>query len=244
MSPTIVLAVDETKPQICESARQDRIRLSKLMFEEGWHVVSVTSKSQFYEKVNDARNITAIILNDTEREKGKNCDFSELRSLRNCTSAPILMITSAYEEKDELEILNSGIDGLLRYPVSDSMIIAYIRNMIKRTGPAPIKKITYGGLHIDKAAHIVKVDDVSISLTPKEFDLLCYFAQNPNLALTRYQILNNAWGAGYDGSERTVDSHIKSLRCKLGKSGKQIETIRSVGYKFIGNQPSESEPVI
>lgn len=168
----------------------------------------------------------------------------ELKALRRATDIPILVITDQSDERSELEILNSGMDGFLHQPISDQIVIAYVKNLLNRSGTLLPKEIAFDDLHISHTAHTVTVDGVPVMLTPKEFDLLDYLAQNPNLALTRYQILKNAWGIHYAGSERTVDSHIKSLRNKLGKVGKQILTIRSVGYKFICEKPRGTEKLV
>lgn len=239
MTPTILLATNENDSLDAESMRQNRIRLTKRMFSEGWYVVPALSRKQIYAKIASDFNISAIVLDGTG-QIGDDFSYTGLKSLRNSTDAPILLITDISDEKDELEILNCGIDGILCQPVSDSIIIAHIKNFLKRTGAISIRKFEYDGLYISQSEHLVEVDGVPVFMTPKEFNLLTYFAQNPNIALTRYQILNNAWGPNYGGSERTVDSHVKSLRVKLGKMGDCIETIRSVGYKFICNKPSET----
>ncbi len=241
MTPTILLAANEADPFSAETVRQNRIRLTKRMFDEGWHVLSATSKEQLLAKITSDQDVTAIVLDGTGRINTQDYSDSGLRSLRDLTDAPILIITDSSDERSDLDILNSGIDGFLHQPVSDSMIIAYMKNLLKRTGAFVRKKIEYGGLYINQSEHTVEADGIPVTLTPKEFELLFYFAQNPNLALTRYQILKNAWGSSYDGSERTVDSHVKSLRGKLGKMGNHILTIRSVGYKFTYDKPVEAE---
>lgn len=244
MVPTILLVADEIKSFSAQAVRQNRIRLMKKMFEEGWHVMFASSKEQFYKKLTGGQMISAIVLDGTNQKSGEDYSNIELKTLRKATDAPILIITDQSDERSELEILNNGMDGYLHQPVSDSIILAYVKNLLKRTGTLLPKEISYGSLQISHAEHTVKVDGVPISLTPKEFNLLYYLAQNPNLALTRYQILKNAWGIDYTGSERTVDSHIKSLRNKLGEIGDQILTIRSVGYKFLCERPKGTEKLV
>lgn len=244
MVPTILLAANETKAFSAQVIRQNRLRIMKKMFDEGWNVLFASSRKQFYDKLTGSQTISAIVLDGTNQKSGVDYSDVELKALRRATDIPILVITDQSDERSELEILNSGMDGFLHQPVSDQIVIAYVKNLLNRSGTLLPKEIAFDDLHISHTAHTVTIDGVPVMLTPKEFDLLDYLAQNPNLALTRYQILKNAWGIHYAGSERTVDSHIKSLRNKLGKVGKQILTIRSVGYKFICEKPRETEKLV
>ena len=154
--------------------------------------------------------------------------YKEIKKIRN---VPTIILSARGEEYDKLMGFDLGVDDYLTKPFSPRELIARIKAILKRD-----KKIvdiyTYNGLKIDKKAHSVYINDIEIELTPKEYELLIYFIENKNVALSREQLLGKIWGYDFYGDDRTVDTHIKTLRSRLGKYRDLIKTIRGVGYKF------------
>lgn len=155
-----------------------------------------------------------------------------LRKIRGHSKVPIIMLTAKSTEADELLGFGMGADEYVTKPFSPMILIARVQAVLKRYGAAKKEKREFDGLVIDEAAHTVFVDSEEIELTPKEFELLSYICDNQGIALSREKILNAVWDYEYFGDARTVDTHIKKLRLKLGAKGDYIQTIRGVGYKF------------
>ncbi|MBP3766480.1 MAG: response regulator transcription factor [Bacilli bacterium] len=157
--------------------------------------------------------------------------FSACREIKKIKDIPIIVLSARSEEFDKLTGFDLGIDDYLTKPFSPKELIARIKAIMKRkNGETDIFK--YEDLTIDYKAHSVKIDDVELKLTPKEYDLLVYFVKNKNIALSREQLLSNIWGYDFYGDDRTIDTHIKMLRNNLGKYRDLIKTVRSLGYKF------------
>ncbi len=146
---------------------------------------------------------------------------------------PTIVLSARGEEYDKLFGFSIGIDDYLTKPFSPKELIARIKAIAKRYKKEDINEFTYLGIRVDFKGRVLYVDNEEISITPKEFDLLKYFIENPNTAITREQILNKVWGYDYFGDDRTIDTHIKILRNKLGNYRDIIVTVRSIGYKFI-----------
>ena len=153
------------------------------------------------------------------------------REIRNTSRVPIIMLTARGEEIDQLFGFELGVDDYLTKPFSPKILIARIHALLKRYNKENTK-LEFGNIIIDSNAHEVSLDGLILDLSPKEYDLLLYFTQNLNIALSREQILNHVWGYDYFGDERTVDTHIKRLRLKLASESDYIKTIRGIGYKF------------
>jgi len=146
---------------------------------------------------------------------------------------PIIMLTAKGEEKDELQGFKVGADEYISKPFSPKILTARVDAIIRRTyGVDNSESVEIGGIVIDKAAHIVKIDGEEIDLSFKEFELLSYFVENKGIALSREKILNNVWNYDYFGDARTIDTHVKKLRKKMGEKGDYIKTIWGMGYKF------------
>ena len=155
------------------------------------------------------------------------------REVRALSQVPIIMLTARGEERDELQGFELGVDEYISKPFSPKILVARVNAILKRGGSAVSEDvIDAGGIVIDKAAHLVKIDDVPIELSVKEFELLTYFVENQKMALSREKILNNVWDYDYFGDARTIDTHVKKLRSKLGEKGNYIKTIWGMGYKF------------
>lgn len=162
--------------------------------------------------------------------------WSVLRQIRQTSKVPIIMLTARGEEQDELFGFELGVDEYILKPFSPKILVARVQAILKRT-KGDIKEIKdYGGIQIDKEGRTVSVDGKLIELSLREYELLAYLVENENIALSRDKILNNVWNYDYYGDSRTIDSHVKKIRHKLGKKGKYIKTIRGIGYKFEVNK--------
>ena len=155
------------------------------------------------------------------------------REIRRDSTVPIIMLTARSEERDELQGFELGVDEYISKPFSPKILVARVGALLKRIyGTDAEEKMEAGGIELDKAAHQVQVDGKSIDLSYKEFELLTYFLENQGIALSREKILNNVWNYDYFGAARTIDTHVKKLRNKLGDKGNYIKTIWGMGYKF------------
>lgn len=155
------------------------------------------------------------------------------KEIRNYSKVPIIMLTAKSEERDELLGFELGVDEYIVKPFSPKILTARVEAILRRTNPGSVNEILeYNGLSIDKNAHIVKVDGKEIELSYKEFELLTFFVENKGIALSRDKILNSVWNYDYFGDARTIDTHVKKLRAKMGEKGEMIKTIWGMGYKF------------
>lgn len=154
------------------------------------------------------------------------------REIRKFSKVPIIMLTAKSDEKDELLGFELGVDEYISKPFSPKILVARVEAIVRRTIQTLEETIEIGGILVDKAAHEVKIDDMAIDLSVKEFELLTYFITNKGVALSREKILNNVWNYDYFGDARTIDTHVKKLRNKMGDKGDYIKTIWGMGYKF------------
>ena len=158
--------------------------------------------------------------------------WSVLRQIRQTSKVPIIMLTARGEEQDELFGFELGVDEYISKPFSPKILVARVEAILKRTQGETKEVKDYGGIEINKEGRTVTVDGKVLELSLREYELLIYLVENENIALSRDKILNNVWNYDYYGDSRTIDSHIKKIRHKLGKRGKYIKTMRGVGYKF------------
>lgn len=162
--------------------------------------------------------------------------FSAVREIRKVSQTPVLMLSARGEEYDRIHGFELGVDDYVVKPFSPKELMMRIQAIIKRARPADSDDgrtvLTFDGLKIDITGRMVEVDGQRIDLTPKEYDLLFYMAQNRNIALTREQLITNVWGYDFYGDDRTLDTHIKLLRKSLGPYSRLIVTLRGVGYRF------------
>lgn len=154
------------------------------------------------------------------------------KEIRQYSKVPIIMLTAKSDEKDELLGFELGVDEYISKPFSPKILVARVEAILRRTNQQEEGVIEVGGIIIDKAAHQVKIDNSNIDLSVKEFELLYYFVMNKGVALSREKILNNVWNYDYFGDARTIDTHVKKLRSKMGAKGDYIKTIWGMGYKF------------
>lgn len=158
--------------------------------------------------------------------------LSVLKEIREVSTLPVLMLTAKNTEFDELQGFTSGADEYVAKPFSPSILLARVKALLKRSGVSFDNVLTFQELSIYQREREVFVNDVKVILTPKEYDLLLHFVQNQSKVFSRENLLTSVWGFDYEGEERTVDTHVKCLRAKLGVCGDFIKTLRKVGYKF------------
>ena len=155
------------------------------------------------------------------------------REVRGYSKVPIIMLTARSDERDELQGFELGVDEYISKPFSPKILVARVEAILRRTNQVTDDEtIEYGGITIDKAAHVVSIDGNPIDLSYKEFELLTYFMENKGIALSREKILNSVWNYDYFGDARTIDTHVKKLRSKLGDKGDLIKTVWGMGYKL------------
>ena len=155
-----------------------------------------------------------------------------LKTIRKYSQVPVIMLTARSEERDELQGFSLGVDEYISKPFSPKILVARVDAILRRSNMVSTDTLNVGGICIDKAAHQVTIDGSEIELSYKEFELLTYFVENQGLALSREKILNNVWNYDYFGDARTIDTHVKKLRSKMGEKGEYIKTIWGMGYKF------------
>jgi two-component system, OmpR family, response regulator ResD len=162
--------------------------------------------------------------------------YEVLKKIRESSKIPVIMLTAKASEEDELQGFNLGVDEYIAKPFSPKILVARVEAVIRRSDMSSESDsqnlLEAGGIVIDQGAHRVTVDGKEVILSVKEFELLTYFIQNQGLALSRDTILNNVWNYDYFGDARTIDTHVKKLRSKLGSKGNYIKTIWGMGYKF------------
>ncbi len=159
------------------------------------------------------------------------------KEIREYSKVPIIMLTAKSDERDELQGFELGVDEYISKPFSPKILVARVEAILRRTSQASADEvIEAGGILINKAAHSVLVDGRPVDLSYKEFELLTYFVENKGIALSREKILNSVWNYDYFGDARTIDTHVKKLRSKMGEKGELIRTIWGMGYKFEVNE--------
>jgi len=212
----------------------DESRMRKLLKDflsvKGYSILEAEDGEKALEIFEENRNKIRLVLLDVMMPKLDG--WSVLRKIRQESNLPVIMLTARGEEQDELFGFELGVDEYISKPFSPKILVARVESILKRVY-GDIKQIKdYDGITIDQEGRTVKVDGKPVDLSLREYELLKYLLDNENIALSRDKILNNVWNYDYYGDSRTIDSHIKKIRHKLGKKGKYIETIRGIGYKF------------
>ena len=218
----------------CILVVDDEQRMRKLIKDflvaKGYSILEAEDGEKGLEVYEENKNKISLILLDVMMPKLDG--WSVLRQIRQESKVPIIMLTARGEEQDELFGFELGVDEYISKPFSPKILVARVEAILKRTNQNEKEVKDYGGIEIDKEGRTVKVDGKPIELSLREYELLTYLVDNENIALSRDKILNNVWNYDYYGDSRTIDSHIKKIRHKLGKKGKYIQTMRGVGYKF------------
>ena len=212
----------------------DESRMRKLVSDfltrKGYIVIEAGDGEEALDRFYADKDISLVIL-DVMMPKMNGWDVC--REIRKNSKVPIIMLTAKSDESSELNGFECGADEYIAKPFSPKILTARVDALIRRSYSIDSSEVTdVGGIIIDKAAHIVKIDGQEIDLSFKEFELLTYFVDNKGLALSREKILNNVWNYDYFGDARTIDTHVKKLRKKLGDKGDYIKTIWGMGYKF------------
>ena len=212
----------------------DEQRMRKLIKDflktKGYSILEAEDGEKAIEIFEENKNKISLILLDVMMPKLDG--WSVLRQIRQESKVPIIMLTARGEEQDELFGFELGADEYISKPFSPKILVARVEAILKRTMKTTEEIKNYAGIEIDKEGRTVKVDKKVVELSLREYELLVYLIENENIALSRDKILNNVWNYDYYGDSRTIDSHIKKIRHKLGKKGKYIKTMRGVGYKF------------
>ena len=211
----------------------DEARMRKLVKDflsvKGYKVVEAADGEEAISLFMEQKDIKLILL---DVMMPKMDGFETLKLIRQYSDLPVIMLTARSEERDELQGFNLGVDEYITKPFSPKILVARVEAILRRSGQDREEKLTAGGIVIDKSAHQVSIDDTPIDLSYKEFELLSYFLENKGIALSREKILNHVWNYDYFGDARTIDTHVKKLRAKMGKKGEYIKTIWGMGYKF------------
>ena len=211
----------------------DESRMRKLikdfMIKKEAIIVEASDGEEALEVFEREKNIDLILL---DVMMPKLDGWSTLREIRATSNVPIIMLTARGEERDELFGFELGVDEYISKPFSPKVLVARVEAILKRTKPQTLRTKEYGGITINEEEHTISVDGKQQEFTLMEFELLKYLILNEKVALSREKIINNVWKFDYYGDTRTIDSHIKKIRKKLGKKGKYIHTIRGIGYKF------------
>lgn len=223
--------MDKMKILVVDDESRMRKLVSDFLTRKGYAVIEATDGVEAVDTFMENKDIALIILDVMmPRMDG----WEVCRQIRKDSKVPIIMLTAKGEEMDELQGFECGADEYIAKPFSPKILTARVDAIIRRAyGVDSNEIIEIGGITIDKAAHIVKIDGEEIELSFKEFELLTYFVENKGLALSREKILNNVWNYDYYGDARTIDTHVKKLRKKMGAKGDYIKTIWGMGYKFI-----------
>ena len=211
----------------------DESRMRKLVKDflsvKGFQVIEAADGEEAVDIFFNQKDISLILLDVMmPRMDG----WEVLKTIRQYSQVPIIMLTARAEERDELQGFELGVDEYISKPFSPKILTARVEAILRRSKVAVSEVINVGGICIDKAAHQVTVDGKNVDLSYKEFELMTYFAENQGIALSREKILNNVWNYDYFGVARTSDTHVKKLRSKLGSKGDYIKTIWGMGYKF------------
>ena len=212
----------------------DESRMRKLvkdfLMQKGYSTLEASDGEEALKVFAENQSKISLILLDVMMPKLDG--WSVLRQIRQTSKVPIIMLTARGEEQDELFGFELGVDEYISKPFSPKILVARVDAILKRTRKDENRTKDYGGIVIDSEGRTVKVDGKQVELSLREYELLKYLVDNEGIALSRDKILNNVWNYDYYGDSRTIDSHIKKVRHKLGKKGKYIETVRGIGYKF------------
>ncbi len=222
--------MDKVKVLVVDDESRMRKLVHDFLSKSNYEVVEAADGEEAIDIFYENKDISLIIL---DVMMPKMDGWEVCKQIRKDSNVPIIMLTAKSEERDELQGFECGADEYISKPFSPRILTARVDALVRRTYNFDSADcIEIGGIVIDKAAHTVKVDGQEIELSYKEFELLTYFVENKGLALSREKILNNVWNYDYFGDARTIDTHVKKLRKKMGEKGDYIKTIWGMGYKF------------
>lgn len=222
--------MEKTKILVVDDESRMRKLVKDFLVRQGYTVLEAADGVEAMDLFYEDKEIGLIILDVMmPRMDG----WQVCREVRMHSKVPIIMLTARSEERDELQGFELGIDEYISKPFSPKILVARVEAILRRTqGSSQTEELEAGGITVDKTAHTVSMDGELVDLSFKEFELLTYFMENQGIALSREKILNNVWNYDYFGDARTIDTHVKKLRSKLGEKGEYIKTIWGMGYKF------------
>lgn len=221
--------MDKIKILVVDDESRMRKLVGDFLTKQGYKVLEAGDGMEALDIFYKERDISLIILDVMM----PNMDgWETCREIRKESKVPIIMLTARGSERDELQGFELGVDEYISKPFSPKILVARVAAILRRSGNDGEEVLTADGIEVNKAAHMVKIDGQPIELSYKEFELLTYFMENAGIALSREKILNNVWDYDYFGDARTIDTHVKKLRSKLGEKGDYIKTIWGMGYKF------------
>ena len=222
--------MDKLKILIVDDESRMRKLVKDFLEREGFRVLEAGDGQEAIEIFYENKDIALVILDVMmPRMDG----WQTCREIRKDSKVPIIMLTARSDERDELKGFELGVDEYISKPFSPKILVARVSAILRRTNTiGSDSSLNMQGIEVDKDAHIVKIDGNVVDLSYKEFELLVYFMENKGIALSREKILNNVWNYDYFGDARTIDTHVKKLRSKMGEKGDFIKTIWGIGYKF------------
>ncbi len=221
--------MDKLKILVVDDEARMRKLVRDFLVKQDFEVLEAGDGEKAVELFYDNKDIALIIL---DVMMPKMDGWEVCREIRHYSQVPIIMLTAKSDEKDELLGFELGVDEYISKPFSPKILVARVEAILRRTNAIGEDKKEIGGIVLDQAAHEVTIDGKQVELSFKEFELLTYFIENQGIALSRERILNNVWDYDYFGDARTIDTHVKKLRSKLGEKGAYIKTIWGMGYKF------------
>jgi len=224
-----VTTMDAVKVLIVDDEARMRKLVKDFLSIKGYKVLEAEDGEQAVDVFFKEKDIELIIL-DVMMPKMDGWDVC--KTIRQYSQVPIVMLTARSDERDELMGFELGVDEYISKPFSPKILVARIEAILRRKSTVTGEVMEVAGIRVDKDAHEVSVDGETVDLSNKEFELLTYFMENQGMALSREKILNNVWNYDYFGDARTIDTHVKKLRSKLGPKGDLIKTIWGMGYKF------------
>lgn len=219
----------ENKILISEDEAKIRQLVASYLVREGFRVIETENGQEAVERFGENEDVVLVMLDVMMPVKD---GFEACREIRQKSDVPILMLTARDAEHDEVKGFEMGADEYISKPFSPTILVTRVKNLLRRSGAGDMSDVSAGGLQVLYRERTISVDGKKIITTPKEFDLLYYLMKNCNIVLSRDQIICTVWDMDYSGDDRTVDTHIKCLRAKLGPYAKCIRTVRKVGYKF------------
>ena len=222
--------MDRLKVLVVDDESRMRKLVKDFLIKSNYEVIEAEDGAKAVEIFFAQKDIQLIIL---DVMMPKMDGWQVCREIRAYSKVPIIMLTAKSDERDELQGFELGVDEYIGKPFSPKILVARVEAILRRTsGQQPEEVLTMGGIELNKSAHMVKIDGRDIELSYKEFELLAYFMENRGIALSREKILNNVWNYDYFGDARTIDTHVKKLRSKMGAKGDLIKTIWGMGYKL------------
>ncbi len=222
--------MDKLKILVVDDESRMRKLVRDFLVKAGYDVVEAGDGEEALDCFYNQKDIALIVL---DVMMPKMDGWQVCREIRNNSKVPVIMLTARGDEQDELQGFKLGVDEYISKPFSPKILVARIEAILRRTNQiSGDEMLSCNGIEIDKAAHQVFIDGEPIDLSYKEFELLTYFVENKGIALSREKILNNVWNYDYFGDARTIDTHVKKLRSKMGEKGEMIKTIWGMGYKL------------